>query len=218
MNRVFQKRWMLLTACLVVFLTVLLAAPEAVQAATKNGLVVRKMTGKVYYYKNGKLLKNTWKNVTIKKKTYRYYFGKNGAAYKAPENLFGFYDVKIFTVGKKKYGFDTEGHLVKGGIYVDSNSRIRVFTSSGKYNEKKTKSLSKAFKTFDVTHEVSRNLLKKVKKSFGKPKKTEVSNSCKPWNTSDVFEDIKLIYAHYEVQLVHNKTTGEYALNGFFGC
>ena len=216
---VFTIRRKLITLAVTAVLFICIACMEAgsVHAAEKNGLVT-KASGSIYYYQKGKLLKNAWKTITIKKKKYKYYFGKNGSAYKAPANLFGFYNVKVFKIGKAKYGFDTEGHLVAKGIYVDDSSKIWVFTSSGKYNDKTTKTLRKKFRPFDVTHKVSKDLLKQVRKYFGKPKRSEYSNSCKPWNHTDQFEDLKLIYSHYEVQLVHNKTTGEYALNGFFSC
>ena len=207
-----------LLGAMLLFAFVILAGTAPAQAAVKNGLMTSKKTGKIFYYENGKRLKNSWKTIKVSGKKQKFYFGKDGSAYKAKANIFGFYNVKVFTVGKKKYGFDMDGHLVSGGIYVDSKQNILAFTSTGKYNAKKTKSLQKKFRPFDVSHKVSWDLLKQVKKAFGKPLRKEISKTCKPWNSTDTFEDVKLIYKHFEVQLVHNKTTGEYALNDVYSC
>ena len=98
-----RRKLITLAVTAVLFICIACMGAGSVHAAEKNGLVT-KASGSIYYYQKGKLLKNAWKTVTIKKKKYKYYFGKNGAAYKAPANLFGFYNVKVFKIGKAKYG------------------------------------------------------------------------------------------------------------------
>ena len=72
--------------------------------ASKNGLV--KKGSSYYFYKNGKMVKRTWKTV----KGAKYYFQKNGKA-----------AVGSCKIGGKYYVFKTNGKLAKG-------SKTRVVT------------------------------------------------------------------------------------------
>lgn len=213
-GRVLKER-LVKAAAVLVFLLLLVMGAGTTHAAVKNGLVTRP-SGNIYYYQKGKLLKNSWKTVTVKKKRYKYFFGKNGAAYKAGANRHGYYNVKVFTVGKKKFGFDSDGHLVSKGIYVDNNQKILAFTSTGKYNENRSKSLRRKFRIFEETHKVSKDFYRQVRKAFGKPVRQETRDGCTRWNSTDEFELICLIYKHFEIELTHDVTTGEYAISGFF--
>ena len=96
-----------------------------VHAAAKSGLVKKK--NKYYFYKKGKPLKNKWKTIKVDGKKYRFYFGKNGAAYRAGSLYLNAYNVKVYKIGGKKYGFDSNSHRVAAGIYVDGSYRFLVF-------------------------------------------------------------------------------------------
>ena len=210
-----RKRVWIAAAALTLAMSFGIGAAPA-QAAVKNGLVQSKANGNYYFYKNGKKVTNAWKTVKVKKKKYKYYFGKNGAACKAKKTFDDSYTVKIFKIGKKKYGFDAGGHLVAGGTYADASSRICVFTSKGVYNEKKSKRLRKAFRIYDKTHEVSTDTYDRVIEAFGKPKKVRKVSSCNPLNDTDVFTNVTLIYKYYEIMLILNENTGEYAFFDFY--
>lgn len=61
-------------------------------------------------------IKNKWKNVkdAKTKKTYRYYFGKDGAAYAGSKDMFGRKKLAVKKIGGKQYGFDTNARMIKG--------------------------------------------------------------------------------------------------------
>ncbi len=81
----------------------------AVQAAesgtaVQQGLV--KSGKKYYYYKNGKKVKKAWVTVKVKKKKYKYYFGKTGAACTGVKKIKG-----------KIYCFNAKGQMQKDSWY-----------------------------------------------------------------------------------------------------
>ena len=113
------------------------AAPGTVNAAgatvKKTGLVKQK--GKYFYYQKGKKLKSQWKTVTVKGKKYRYYFGKDGAAY-AGKVKYGEKVPAVKKIGKATYAFDCNGRMLKGIQVI--NQKFYVFSaSSGKLDTKK---------------------------------------------------------------------------------
>ena len=152
------KKLLLVVLCLSLLQVpaVSFAGPATVSAATtQKGLV--KENGNYYYYLNGKKIKNTWRNITAKnskgvKETNRYYFDKNGKAYKAPYNKEAKYSFVVKTIGGKKYGFDQEGHMIKGVYVMDSHEDSKmnliaeafyVFNSkTGVYNASQSKTLN----------------------------------------------------------------------------
>ncbi len=173
----------------VLFLGILLlslAVPFGASAATKKGLV--KSGGKIYYYQNGKKVKNCWKTV----KGHRYYFAKNGAAVQAPK----LENKSKNIIGKKIkgnwYGFDQKGRMVKNGIYAsfeNAEAKLFVFTKSGKADIAKTQRLRKAT-GYEVNASAARAIL-------GKPKKTKESSSC----YKDGGTDLLLTYPNILVSL-----------------
>lgn len=176
-------------------------------AAVKKGLV--KKGGKYYYYKSGKMVRNTWK--TVKKN--RYYFGKNGAAYKAAKPFDGTYNVKICKIKGKKYGFDAKSHLVAEGTYVDDRSRIWVFTGKGRLDDAKTAELRSMF----PADQISADLYDRVITAFGEPATpVEYAQSCGGWNQDDSFKDVIITYKYFQVQLILNETAKTYKFTGFF--
>ena len=179
-------------------------------AAARKGLV--KSGKKYYYYQKGVKIKNKWKNVSVNGEKHRFYFGKNGAAYCAKNLFLNAYNVKLFKIGKKKYGFDNYSHVVAPGIYVDGSSRIYVFEKKGAYSDKKTKELRTAL----PKGQISTDMYSRVIAQLGQPKKITEGLSCSGWNAEDPFTDLSLVYEHFEIQLVRNDKTKEYMLNNYF--
>nr|WP_296081809.1 hypothetical protein [uncultured Blautia sp.] len=167
----------ILAAVLVLMLmltpVVSVSQPVAVQAAAKTTL--KKSGGRYYAYENGRKLRNTWRTIKSGKKKYTYYFGSNGAAYRASKEMMGRYGVIVKKIKGQYYGFDYLGHRVKG-VRVGSTSTygmpyVFYFNSNGTYNKKKTAQLRTASKT--------NKKAATIKKMLGKCKKTRVSkNSC----------------------------------------
>lgn len=161
--------------------------PVSVQAATvKSGL--KKENGKYYYYVNGKKVTNTWKTVKTEKNgqtvSYRYYFGKDGAAY-AGKTEYGVKEPSIRKIQDVLYGFDVYGRMIKGTCFA--KSRFYVFNSkTGKYDETKTIKLRKA----SAYEKDSTDLRKLLLAYAGKPKKEVKTDSC--------YGDGKDITAYYD--------------------
>lgn len=168
------KSFSIFACLLLMFFAVCLSSTTA-QAASKKGLVKEK--GKYYYYivkKDGtsEKVKETWKTVKVTKNgkttSYKYYFGKNGAAYAGSIKN----GVKVPTVKKingRYYGFGTNARMLKG-IYL-INDKFYVFHSkTGIYDRTKSSKLRNAY-----GYEKKAETLKKL---LGKPKKTEVFQGC----------------------------------------
>ncbi|MDD7218459.1 MAG: hypothetical protein PUI16_00440 [Clostridia bacterium] len=172
------------------------ASGETVQAATaKSGL--KKEKGKYYYYEKGKKVKNTWKTIKTRENgktvSFRYYFGKDGAAYAAGAS-FGKYNVIVKKIKGVYYGFDTKGRLVKG-IYVNGdNLKFYAFTKKGVYDSKKSSALRKAAQ-YGADGAALRKLL-------GKPLKEKTSDSCMTVPGTDIaLTDVILTYNTFTVSL-----------------
>lgn len=192
------KKILMLVLCLLMVQVPVLTVPhtETVQAATvKKGL--QKEKGKYYYYKNGKKAQNTWKTIKIKENgktvSYRYYFGKNGAAYAAGKST-GKYNVVVKKIKGVQYGFDTRGRLVKG-VYVNGgNLRFYAFTKKGVYDAKKTSALRKAAQN-GADASALRALL-------GKPIKETTMDSCMTIPGTDIpLIDVILTYSTFTVSV-----------------
>ena len=158
-------------------------------AVKKNG--IRTEGGKKYLYVNGVKKKNCWD------KTKTYYFGKNGSAYKAPKAMGCKKNVKVFKIGKKKYGFDRNGCKVKTGVYANEKGTPYYF-KKGVLVEKKSAQLKKACK-YKANGKTIRKLMGK------KPSKTTTSSSC----MTGVKKDLTLTYANVYVQLGKKYNGGE---------
>ena len=183
------------------------------QAAAKTGLVKEK--GAYYYYQNGARLKNKWKRVGSGKKRHTYYFGKTGAAYKAKEPRDHSYNVRLYKIGSQQYGFDSESHLVSGGVCVNSSFRPMVFTKKGVYD----KAATQALRTQLPAGAVGTDLYEKAVSVLGTPKDVRRSSSCNPFEPvkdGDVYTDVVLVYRCFELDLVLHENTGRYCINGFF--
>lgn len=200
----------ILFATLIVAMTLVMGF--SAMAATKKGLV--KKGKNFYFYKNnGKMLVNKWKTIREKGKKYKFYFGKNGKAYKADMPFDKTYVVKVKKIDGTQYGFDTAAHMVKGGPYVDQKGRLWVFKKDGQYDAETTKALRNAV-SFG---EVGTDLKERIIAAFGEPVKEETYDSCDKWNGTeeDKFTDILMYYSYFQIQLVKNEKTGEYKMNGF---
>lgn len=199
-----MKKWMKVLAvvlCLCFLQTPVMEGVTSVtevQAAVKKGL--KKEKGKYYYYVRGRKVKNTWKSVKIKNKkthkkvTYRFYFGKNGAAYKGGSKWGESY-LTIKTIKGKKYGFDKYSHMVKGD-YV-SKGKFWCFNSkTGKYDAKRTQKLRSVSKE----HSSATALFALI----GSPLKRTAVDGCYGDG-----QEYQLDYANYRVGTFVSRATGQ---------
>ncbi len=194
----FKKIMAMLLFMLFVATPVVAAAtqPVTVQAAAKTVL-----KNKYYAYENGKKVRNQWRTIKIKGKSYRFYFDKNGKAYHANKNSMGKTGVLVKKIKGQYYGFDYQGHMVKG-LRCGSTSAYAVpnlyyFNSKGVYDKKKTVIYRNAAKT-------NKNA-KQIKKLLGKYKKKYVNkNSCFGKGS-----DITYVYNNVELSVLRPSGKGE---------
>ena len=175
------KRFFAVVLCMLLMLTPLAVVAETVtvQAAGPQTVKVKldKKTGKRYGYdENNQKVTQQW-GVTAK--GFRYYFGKNGAAYQADQDMVGKYGILMKKINGKYYGFDVSGHTVKG-IRVGSVSMYEVpklyyfNPKTGAVDTKKTT----LYRKYAATSTLGKlNNASKIKKVLGKYKKCTVSKS-----------------------------------------
>lgn len=175
------KRFLAVVLCMLLMLTPLAVVAETVtvQAAGPQTVKVKldKKTGKRYGYdENNQKVTQQW-GVTAK--GFRYYFGKNGAAYQADQDMVGKYGILMKKINGKYYGFDVSGHTVKG-IRVGSVSMYEVpklyyfNPKTGAVDKKKTSLYRKYAATSTLAKQ---NNASKIKKVLGKYKKCTISKS-----------------------------------------
>lgn len=175
------KRFLAVVLCMLLMLTPLAVVAETVtvQAAGPQTVKVKldKKTGKRYGYdKNNQKVTQQW-GVTAK--GFRYYFGKNGAAYQADQDMVGKYGILMKKINGKYYGFDVSGHTVKG-IRVGSVSMYEIpklyyfNPKTGAVDKKKTSLYRKYAATSTLAKQ---NNASKIKKVLGKYKKCTISKS-----------------------------------------
>ena len=178
------KRFLAVVLCMLLMLTPLAVVAETVtvQAAEPQTVKVKldKKTGKRYGYdENNQKVTQQW-GVTAK--GFRYYFGKNGAAYQADQDMVGKYGILMKKINGKYYGFDVSGHTVKG-IRVGSVSMYEIpklyyfNPKTGAVDKKKTSLYRKYAATSTLAKQ---NNASKIKKVLGKYKKCTIStgNTC----------------------------------------
>ncbi len=178
------KRFLAVVLCMLLMLTPLAVVAETVtvQAAGPQTVKVKldKKTGKRYGYdENNQKVTQQW-GVTAK--GFRYYFGKNGAAYQADQDMVGKYGILMKKINGKYYGFDVSGHTVKG-IRVGSVSMYEIpklyyfNPKTGAVDKKKTSLYRKYAATSTLAKQ---NNASKIKKILGKYKKCIISkgNTC----------------------------------------
>jgi len=178
------KRFLAVVLCMLLMLTPLAVVAETVtvQAAEPQTVKVKldKKTGKRYGYdENNQKVTQQW-GVTAK--GFRYYFGKNGAAYQADQDMVGKYGILMKKINGKYYGFDVSGHTVKG-IRVGSVSMYEIpklyyfNPKTGAVDKKKTSLYRKYAATSTLAKQ---NNASKIKKVLGKYKKCIISkgNTC----------------------------------------
>lgn len=175
------KRFLAVVLCMLLMLTPLAVVAETVtvQAAEPQTVKVKldKKTGKRYGYdENNQKVTQQW-GVTAK--GFRYYFGKNGAAYQADQDMVGKYGILLKKIDGKYYGFDVSGHTVKG-IRVGSVSMYEIpklyyfNPKTGAVDKKKTSLYRKYAATSTLAKQ---NNASKIKKVLGKYKKCTISKS-----------------------------------------
>lgn len=178
------KRFFAVVLCMLLMLTPLAVVAETVtvQAAGPQTVKVKldKKTGKRYGYdENNQKVTQQW-GVTAK--GFRYYFGKNGAAYQADQDMVGKYGILMKKINGKYYGFDVSGHTVKG-IRVGSVSMYEIpklyyfNPKTGAVDKKKTSLYRKYAATSTLAKQ---NNASKIKEVLGKYKKCTISkgNTC----------------------------------------
>ena len=178
------KRFLAVVLCMLLMLTPLAVVAETVtvQAAGPQTVKVKldKKTGKRYGYdENNQKVTQQW-GVTAK--GFRYYFGKNGAAYQADQDMVGKYGILMKKINGKYYGFDVSGHTVKG-IRVGSVSMYEIpklyyfNPKTGAVDKKKTSLYRKYAATSTLAKQ---NNASKIKKVLLKYKKCTISkgNTC----------------------------------------
>lgn len=178
------KRFLAVVLCMLLMLTPLAVVAETVtvQAAEPQTVKVKldKKTGKRYGYdENNQKVTQQW-GVTAK--GFRYYFGKNGAAYQADQDMVGKYGILMKKINGKYYGFDVSGHTVKG-IRVGSVSMYEIpklyyfNPKTGAVDKKKTSLYRKYAATSTLAKQ---NNASKIKEVLGKYKKCTISkgNTC----------------------------------------
>ena len=175
------KRFLAVVLCMLLMLTPLAVVAETVtvQAAEPQTVKVKldKKTGKRYGYdENNQKVTQQW---GVTEKGFRYYFGKNGAAYQADQDMVGKYGILMKKINGKYYGFDVSGHTVKG-IRVGSVSMYEVpklyyfNPKTGAVDKKKTSLYRKYAATSTLAKQ---NNASKIKKVLGKYKKCTISKS-----------------------------------------
>ena len=175
------KRFLAVVLCMLLMLTPLAVVAETVtvQAAEPQTVKIKldKKTGKRYGYdENNQKVTQQW-GVTAK--GFRYYFGKNGAAYQADQDMVGKYGILMKKINGKYYGFDVSGHTVKG-IRVGSDSMYEIpklyyfNPKTGAVDKKKTSLYRKYAATSTLAKQ---NNASKIKKVLGEYKKCTISKS-----------------------------------------
>lgn len=157
--------------------------------------------GKYYYYSGSKKAVNTFKTVKIKgsdkTKIYKYYFGKDGAAYQGKIDMFGNAVPVVKKIGSYYYGFNKYARMLTGTYVI--NDKFYVFASDGKMDQTTTNKLRKASRE-NTNAATLRSLL-------GKPQKTLTSDSCYGDG-----KDLLLYYPNFFVSLFKDKTGKEIVL------
>ena len=183
------------------------------RAAVKT---LKTIDGKKYYFdKNGAALKKQFKKLKDGKKKYKFYFGKDGAAYTAKEDPYAV-TMKAFKIGKKYYGFDENAHMVTGLWVVNGTKKDKVyaFGKDGVCSQKVSKTLTKLAKM----GRQSKKMYNEVLKKFGKPKKIRKSDGCNAFagGKEKDYKDYNFMYPHLEVSISQYTKTGVYRMNGVY--
>ena len=208
------KRFLAVVLCMLLMLTPLAVVAETVtvQAAGPQTVKVKldKKTGKRYGYdENNQKVTQQW-GVTAS--GYRYYFGKNGAAYQADQDMVGKYGILMKKINGKYYGFDVSGHTVKG-IRVGSVSMYEIpklyyfNPKTGAVDTKKTNLYRKYAAASTMT---KKNNAAKIKKVLGKYKKCTISkeDTCMLGGNG---KDVTYVYDYVELNVVRPTGKGSSA-------
>ena len=204
-----MKRRRFLIVLLVCLLCAGMAAAVPVSAAAKtykNKLVKVKIKGSspkdynyYFYKKNGKKLKKAWKTIKVKGKKQKFYFGKNGKAYKAKKVKSFKYNVAVKKIKSVKYGFGTDAYLLKG-LYVgpgfNNSGKIYYFSQKGVLDQDVSSEIKAAAKTYSDSAE----LRKLLARYAGNPKKVTTTNACTLVNGVEPKHMSVETYSTFEVQ------------------
>lgn len=208
-----SKKILAVVLCMLMMLTPLasVAGTVTVQAATQTVKVKKdQKTGNRYGYdKNNKKVTQQW-GVTAS--GYRYYFGKNGATYQADPYMVGKYGILIKKIGTQYYGFDVNGHTVKGirvgRINMYDAQKLYYFNpKTGAVDTKKTNLYRKYAAASTMT---KKNNAAKIKKVLGKYKKCTISkeDTCMLGGNG---KDVTYVYDYVELNVVRPTGKGSSA-------
>ena len=203
-----SKKILAVVLCMLMMLTPLasVAGTVTVQAATQTVKVKKdQKTGNRYGYdKNNKKVTQQW-GVTAS--GYRYYFGKNGAAYQADPYMVGKYGILIKKIGTQYYGFDVKGIRV-GRINMYDAQKLYYFNpKTGAVDTKKTNLYRKYAAASTMT---KKNNAAKIKKVLGKYKKCTISkeDTCMLGGNG---KDVTYVYDYVELNVVRPTGKGSSA-------
>ncbi len=121
----------------------------AATAATAKKTGLYKENGKYYYYKNGRKIKNKWKNITVSGKVRRYYFQADGSACTSVAKIDGTYYCfsklgrlcrystnRLVTAGKYQYCPDKNGKCQTGWLLI--GKKLYYASAKGRIQTSKT--------------------------------------------------------------------------------
>ena len=174
----------------------------------------------LYYLKKGAKVKNAWKTIEGKNGKFKYYFGKNGKAYKA-DSLPGMRTTKVVvkTINGKKYGFDENGHNVKG-LWATDTKLVFFNEKSGIYDDAKSKTYQQAVKADTLSETMPAD----IESIFGKAEKIKTTASCNPFDLKEGEELSESIIKRYKgynyffknfmISITHNTESGVYHMDG----
>ncbi len=136
----------------------LLVASPVVIAATQSvdGEAAAKKTGtekskrQVLRLRKRKESLQQWRTIKVGKRRYRFYFDKKGRAYQADRAMWATTGVVVKKIKGRYYGFDYQGHMVKGircGITSEDVCRnLYFFNSNGVFNRQEKNCIQKCTK------------------------------------------------------------------------
>lgn len=195
------KKFLIVMICLLLAAApvVSVSAPVSVQAAATQKTQLKKIKGNYYAYEKGKKICNKWRTIKVGKNSYRYYFGKTGAAYKADTANYGKHGVLVKKIGSSYYGFDYLGHMVtglRGGkTSMYGAPQVYYFNSKGVYDKARTAKYRKASKMNAKAAT--------IKKLLGKYQKRTTSSPSCFLDGNGV--DVTYTYAHLELNVFRPK-------------
>lgn len=187
------KLWM---AILLLVAVIFSTGNYPVQVYAASQITLKKENGVFYAYESGKKVCNGWR--TIGK--YKYYFGKNGAAYQADKTE-GTHSIRIRKIKNKYYAFDINARMVTGPRVGHTSSagldKIYYFSpKTGAYDKSTTAKYRAAARTSTMK---KMNSSAAIRKLLGTPIKVRINKEAGSCFLDGNGRDGELIYEHIVV-------------------